>query len=316
MPPVQPSLRGLLLTSASAVALSVSASAAQAGPHAPLTIWAESAPFWTGGGSFNVPSLPSLGAPYTSFDQLNGLEGAVGFDYQWLSTPWHFVFDFRYGKTRTASAGSSSFHSSITTPFFVTQTSSTSSQATEHESHLVTDFMIGRDLGIGTGKPELQFGIRIADLHADAHVVGSERRTFYSSGVFPPTVTTTQSATGDWSSRFFGVGPRVAVVGGIPIVGEWSFDYSGGAALLIGDRSFNVSTSTGFTLDESTTTVVFNTDGWLALSYSLGPQFKISTGMRSDFYISALTTYDVNTGALQNISRVYWGPFVRLTGTF
>ncbi len=60
---------------------------------------------------------------------------------------------------------------------------------------------------------------------------------------------------------------------------------------------------------------MFNADGWLAFSFRFTPQFKISSGIRGDFYNNALTTYDIS-GALKNIDRFYWGPFVRLTGTF
>jgi hypothetical protein len=305
-----------LLTGASAVALSVAASTGQAAPQTALptwTVWGEGAAFWTGGGNFNIPGL--LGSGFTSFKPLVGAEGAVGFDYRWPSQPWHFVFDFRYGKTRNRSATSSSFHSSLVPTYtgFATQTTSTGSNVTEHESHLVSDFMIGRDLGIGTDRPELEFGIRIADLYATAHAAVFNKRTFYSSGV--GIVTVAQSATGDWNSRFFGIGPRLAIVGGIPIVGEWSFDYGAGIAALIGRRKLDGSTTTGFTVSDRATAVVFNADGWLAFSFRFAPQFKISSGIRGDFYNNALTTYDIS-GALKNIDRLYWGPFVRLTGTF
>ncbi len=42
----------------------------------------------------------------------------------------------------------------------------------------------------------------------------------------------------------------------------------------------------------------------------------MSGGIRADFYDSALLTYNVDTGALQGLNRLYWGPFLRLTGTF
>jgi hypothetical protein len=332
VPPVQPSLRGSLLTGASALALSVSGAGAQAqnAPNqnsqatvTPWTIWVEGALFQTGGGNFSVPALPGLGGPFPSFSPQGGLEGAFGFDYRWpWDRPWHFVFDFRYGQSRQATAGSSSFHS---TPFFFTGAgfvfapngSATSTRATEDESHLVADFMIGRDLGIGANTPELEIGIRVADLSASANMqqAGS---TFYSSlGV---RTTATQSAVGSWNSGFFGAGPRVAIVGGIPIVGLWSFDYGAGIAGLIGDRSFNfgVTTSTGssFSGSSDATIFVFNADGSAALSYWLSTSAKLSAGIRADFYDSALTTYNVNTGALESLSRTYWGPFVRLTGKF
>jgi hypothetical protein len=317
------------------LALSVSGAGAQAqsapgrdsqspATLAPLTIWVEGASFQTAGGSFNVPALPGLGAPFTSFSPQGGLEGAFGFDYRWpWDRAWHFVFDFRYGQSRPANAHSSTFHSSIVPTFAfsppgtVRNTSLTSSQGTESESHLVADFMIGRDLGVGVDKPELLLGIRVADLSASAHVVETGQRTFYSgTGV----VTGPQSAVGDWNSRFFGVGPRVAIAGAIPIVGLWSFDYGAGIAGLIGDRSFNFAVANsggGSAFGSSNTTVfVFNADASAAVSYWVSTTAKLSAGIRADFYDSALTTYNVNTGALESLSRTYWGPFVRLTGKF
>jgi len=201
MPPIQPSLRGTLLTSASAVALSVSASSASAQTAgtgaAPLSVWVEGALFWTGGGSFTVPSLPGFGFPGSIFHPAHGAEGAAGFDYRW-SGPWHVVADVRYGQTKTITANSATFSSS---PFFfgpptpIIQTTSTASSGTERESHLVADFMVGRDLGVGSNAPQVQFGIRVADLHASAHVNDMGQRTFYSSGTFPPTITAAQSAS-------------------------------------------------------------------------------------------------------------------------
>ena len=312
MPPIQPSIRGSLLSGVSAVALSIASSGQAVAQHVPptLTLWAEGTAFWTAGGRYNIPWL--LGSSYTSLQPPVGFEGAVGLDYRRPNQIWHFVFDFRYGKSRTASSNAASFQTFGTAIGYLL-TSATSNQSTEHESHLVADFMIGRNLGVGANTPELQFGIRIADLHAAAQMVESSQRTFYT----PSFVTTTaRSSLDNWSSRFFGVGPRVAIVGAIPIAGEWSFDYGAGIAALLGARKFEGSSTTGFAVSNRATAFVFNADASLALSYRVTSQFKISSGIRGDFYNNALTTYDVGTGALQNINRFYWGPFLRLTGTF
>ncbi len=347
MPPIQPSLRGSLLTGASVLALSVSGAGAQAQSNAgpggqttlpTWTVWGEGGAFWTGGGSFNIPSIPGLGAPFTSFNPLAGIEGAVGFDYRWPTDPvWHFVFDFRYGRTGTASSNSSSSSSSSSTSFFtlfgflnyttVTHTANSSAtQATEWESHLVSDFMIGRDLGVGAHNPQFQFGIRVADLHAAAQAQensksSSSSTTFYSgSAIAHSSQSASSSAFATWRSNFFGVGPRMAVIDSVPLAGFWSFDYGAGVAGLFGPRSFNfaMTTSTGAStsLNTSSGFFVFNADGWTALSYWFTPNVKMSGGIRADFYDSALLTYNVDTGALQGLNRLYWGPFLRLTGTF
>jgi hypothetical protein len=322
MPPIQPSLRGSLLTGASALALSVAGSGAQAQvagtpKETPptLALWVEGALFWTGGGSFNVPALPGLTAPYMSFNPRDGYEGAIGLDYRWPNQSWHFVFDARYGRTGTANAQNS---------FFQTTGSGGStvgnSHGSEHESHLVADFMIGRDLGLGTGAVQFQFGIRVADLSATAQVQEAGTRTFYSFGcscVLPGA----QTATGDWTSRLFGAGPRLALIGAVPIAGSWTFDYGAGIAELLGTRSFDASvTSVGggptFFTKFDTTAWIFNADGSAALSYWLTSHYKVSAGVRGDFYKNALTTYNLNSGGFENVDRLFWGPFLRLTGAF
>jgi hypothetical protein len=358
MPPVQPSIRGSLLTGASALALSVPATGSKAqAPQTPpqtVMVWVEGAAFWTGGGPFYFPSLPGLGAPYTSFDNQHGSEWALGVDYRPQGQPWHYVFDFRYGQTGTAIGHASGGSSSSSTSFVPaawqpiprvvlgtrTNTASSNSfaaQYSERESHLVADLMIGRDLGVGSNRPELLFGLRVADLHAggQAQFTGQSNSlintnttfSFYDVTSFRVGTRTSSLSSAfssfsfaSWNSEFFGVGPRVAVAGGVPIVGSWSFDYSGGLAVLFGDQSFNLSIWNngipGFNVKYGGTTAIFNADGFTALSYTFTPNFKLSAGIRADFYNAALRTFDINTGGLQSLSRIYWGPFLRLTGTF
>jgi len=342
MPPIQPSLRGSLLTGASALAMSISGSGAQAqnassqiSPPVPTqwTVWAEGALFNTVGGSYNIPSIPGLGAPFTSFNPQGGWEAAVGFDYRSASDPaWHFVFDFRYGRSRPATSNSSSSFTTFSTNFtfsppLVTETTNTSAtHATEREGHLVADLMIGRDFNLGGADPQFQFGLRFADLWAAARAEenGSTTTTSFYEGETSTEASdpVTSSAIATWNSHFFGVGPRVAITGGVPIAGSWTFDYEAGVAALFGNRSFDyklTSSSISAVTDPqypSPLVVVFNADAWVALSYYLTPYTKVSAGIRTDYYNAALTTYNINTGGLESISRDYWGPFVRLTGSF
>jgi hypothetical protein len=338
MPSIQLSMRGTLLTSASAFALSISGYSAEAQFVLPThntpsqwTVWGEGASFQTGGGGINVPSLPGLTAPFMGLSPRGGLEGAAGFDYNWAG-PWHVVFDIRYGRSRTAtnnssSSSSSSFHSTTFLTFFSSQKSSSNSQsAWERESHLVTDFMVGRDFGLGTTTGQWQFGIRLADLSAKTWVQQSATTSssFFSTylGLFPlgsGSTSSTETATGAFNSRFFGVGPRLAVTGSIPIQVGWTIDYQGGVAGLIGDRSFNylvtVTPGTSFSSSNNSYGVVFNADAWAGLSYALTSQLKMTGGIRADYYADALTTYNF-AGGFTNVDRLYWGPFVRLTGKF
>jgi len=359
MPPVEPSLRASLLTGASALALSVTSTVAHGqttpAPTPPPTwqVWVEGAAFFGAGGNFNVPYLPGLSAPFTSFKPQDGFEYAFGVDFAPQGQPYHYVFDFRYGRTGTdtgfASTASSSSSSKFVripppSPFFTTifgtqtNTNSTtnSSQVTKKwENHLAADFMFGRELGVGSNKPELLFGVRVADLHATAQSLMNGQtntttnitRTIYSSFVVGGHVTNStlsssslSQAFARWNSEFFGAGPRVTLTGGVPLAGSWSFEYSGSIAGLIGDRSLALTlvngNNTGLLWLNSGTAFVFNADGFAAIAFKFTKNFKVTAGVRADYYNAALKTFDINTGALANIDRLYWGPFLRLTGSF
>ena len=341
MPSIQVSMRGTLLTSASAFALSISGYSAEAQFVLPTNntpsqwmVWGEGASFQTGGSGINVPSLPGLTAPVMGLSPKGGLEGAAGFDYNWAG-PWHAVFDIRYGRSKTttnnsSSSSSSSFHTTVFKTFFSSHKSSSNSQsAWERESHLVADFMVGRDFGLGTTlgttTGQWQFGIRLADLSAKAWVQqsGTTSSSFFSTYFGTPlgsgSTSSMETATGAFNSRFFGAGPRLAVTGSIPIHVAWSIDYEGGVAPLIGERSFNylvtVMPGTSFSGSHNSYGVVFNADAWAGLSYALTSQLKMTGGIRADYYLDALTTYNY-AGDFTNVDRLYWGPFLRLTGKF
>jgi hypothetical protein len=280
-------------------------------------IWGEAGRFWGGGGAINIPSLPGFGAPFTSFNGQSGFEFAVGADYHPQGQPYHYVFDFRYGRTDTATRNSAT-SSTFFTGYATAIATNSATQASKWESHLAADLMIGRDLGIGAGTAELLFGVRIADLHAHAQASNqSSSTTTYSSIV---TNQSSSTSAGRWNSRFFGAGPRVSITGSIPIQGLWSFDYGGGIAGLIGDKSFNVATWNngipGFAANYGGTNFVLNADASAAFSFILSKSFKWSIGLRADYYNAALQTYDVNSGGIKSIDRVYWGPFMRFTGSF
>lgn len=60
---------------------------------------------------------------------------------------------------------------------------------------------------------------------------------------------------------------------------------------------------------------VWNVDASAALSYELTQHAKLSAGVRLDNYWNALATYTA-VGNVVAIDRLYWGPFLRLTGKF
>jgi hypothetical protein len=329
MRPIETSTRGALLTGVSALALLGSMPGADAADALPTwQVWIEGGSFETnGGGMFGGPfpgmagPIANPGLPHT------GWEMAAGFDYREPNSPWHFVFDARGGQSRGSTQNSTSTSStSFFVPSFfgssVFQTNTTSSAVKERESHIVADFMVGRDYGLGGGVGQIQFGFRVADLYAvtqqqlnAAQVITT--RSFYSG----TTVTqTSQAAIGTFKSRFFGAGPRVAYSDSVPVWGHWTFDFAGGMAGLVGDRTLKISiTETpggSFGSQFGGTAVIFNADAWAGFSYAFTPQFKMTAGIRTDYYDKALITFNPNTGALQTADRNFWGPFLRLTGQF
>ena len=185
--------------------------------------------------------------------------------------------------------------------------------------------MVGRDFGLGTTTGQWQFGIRVADLSAKAWVQQSATTSssFFSSYSGRPlgsgSTSSMETASGAFNSRFFGAGPRLAVIGSIPIQAAWSIDYEGGIAALIGDRTFNylvtVMPGPSFSGSNNSYGIVFNADAWAGLSYALTSQLKMTAGIRADYYEDALTTYNY-LGDFTNVDRLYWGPFLRLTGKF
>ena len=283
--------------------------AAAAAPQ--ITWWIEGGAMLTGGGEVNYFD-PAFGVT-RGIKPGTGWTIAGGFDYRFATSPWHVSVDFRYGRARTSSQ---SFSSTFAIgPFF----SSSASNASHDEHHWVADFMVGRDIGLGTGS-QLKLGLRVADLSATTNIAASGYRTVIGFPIFSFSSAVAQR------SRFVGVGPRAAIDGAVQIQGPWSIDYNAGLALLYGNRELDVSGTTSCfgvgCLGPSSFNNSFDSKGWvpnadasLALAYAITPSFKISAGYQIDYYWGGLRTLDANQNPT-NIDRSYSGPFVRLTGKF
>ena len=289
-------------------------------PAPPVTWWIEGGLEWTGGGEIGAfdPGLGIGSGPFVGgIKPRSGFSIAGGFDYRFAGTPWHVSADVRYGKSRSRSQSfSASYYSG---PFFA----STTGSATHKEDHWVADFMVGRDIGLGT-QSQIKLGVRVADLSAttDATVNG------YATGIFVPFFASF-AGTFRQSSRFLGVGPRAAIGGTAQIQGPWSIDYDVGVAALYGNRKLNLSGTifgsilggppftTVVDVSNDSTGWVPNANGSLALGYTFAPNFKVSAGYQIDYYWGALRTGDgTGTGNVKNIDRSYSGPFARLSGSF
>jgi hypothetical protein len=341
MPPIEASTRGALLTGVSALALAGWTPVADAAEPLPAwQVWIEGGSFETNGGSMFGGAFPGIASPIANPGLPHtGWEMAAGFDYREPNSPWHFVFDIRGGQSRGATQNSSSsqssfssFHSSFFHSSTTVQNNTVSSTAQERESHIVADFMVGRDYGLGHGLGQIQFGFRVADLFAVTQQQLNAAQTITTNSFYVSSFSNTrhllnssvvgssQAAVGTFKSRFFGAGPRVAFTDSVPVWGRWTFDFAGGMAALAGDRTLKVSITESpgglFGSQFGGSAVIFNADAWVGFSYAFTPQFKMTAGLRTDYYDSALIAFNPYTGGLQMADRNFWGPFLRLTGKF
>jgi outer membrane immunogenic protein len=282
----------------------------------PWTWWIEGAAFWTGGGKDRfVPPLGPGGSPLASFNGGPGWEGAIGVDYR-FDPVWHVSADFRYGALTKKKPFAANFF---------TNTSGSANQITgngtaaHREHHWAADFMVGRDVGLGGGKAQVKFGLRIAELSATANGQGV-------FNCFTPTGGTCGSAIAGsvtQRSKFLGIGPRVAIEGSNPLQGPWTFDYSLGIAGLFGDSNFSRNISASIPLPAGMSNVfidnrnsaAFNADASAGLSYWMSPTSKLTVGYRFDGYWNALRSFSA-TGSVVNEAQIFHGPFLRLTGKF
>ncbi|RWM10565.1 MAG: hypothetical protein EOR72_24200 [Mesorhizobium sp.] len=320
-------LKRLLLLGVSSIALAALAPAARAADLAdtsvPLaaslpkvTVFVEGGVNWANGDRLypNTP-LPDFFSPFAGA----GGEVAAGLDYR-IDNTWHVSASFRYGwNQRNRHHGTSEVVTFARPPGDGTSGPNNSFDTTDaragtvhvRSSHLVADFAVGRDLGIGSGEAQVKLGLRYADLSEKISGPGVAY-----IGTSLGSLTSVDNAY--LKSRFQGLGPRVAVEGSMPISGQWGVDYGAGAAYLFAlkrDRTFAL--SGGEMITQSDKKGVFNLDASLALTYNFTPATKVAVGYRADAYFGALPGIDfTKVGGGADTTRVYHGAFLRLTTAF
>lgn len=250
-----------------------------------------------------------------------GGEGAIGFDYRFVASPWHVSAQFRYGEVQYSASDASSFGPTLETAlcsFFVfcSQSASTQLTAANTERHWLADFAVGRDLWTGPDAMQVKFGVRVVEL--DSAISQLQTRTAREAAALifgPPSFVQSdlQTAIGQ-NTSFRGVGPRVGVDGAIPLPAGFEFDYLAGAAALFGTRRFEqqdneVATllvvnlpggsGTATSISQSVVTdhrvtVVGNVDLQAGLAYWVMPNFKIGASYRLDAYFGAFETLDAS----------------------
>jgi Legionella pneumophila major outer membrane protein precursor len=281
-----------------------------------------------------------------------GWETAAGFDYRFAGSPWHLSGQFRYGESGKASGSVSAagavdpvvaqliFGGGNPLPAGFSSGASDAFSASYQETHWLADLAVGRDV-IGSGPDAMQVkgGIRIAELVGTSNSL--DATNFFLNGI-PINLgvpvgnsisfaTATSVAT---RNSYFGVGPRVGIEGSVPLVGSWTFDYLGDAAVLFGNQKQTTKTiantsvspailgvlgGLGGGLSSITTTndqryaTVFNGDIQIGVSYLLTHNVKLSASYRLDAFVNAT---DDAIGAMPTVNRYIHGPHLGVSGTF
>lgn len=284
-------------------------------PVNPWTVWAEGGLQGIAGGD---PGIAGLTPPFAPAKKTWGWDVAGAIDYRFNGV-WHASADFRYGENKKRTSTGIQQGTSTTAFIFVG-----GSTATRKESNWVADFMIGRDFGLGTGDTQLKAGVRVARIEGTTD--GSGLLVSATSAYF---LTQKYSQT----SKFTGVGPRVALEGNQPLVGPWSLDYEGGIAVLFGKHSVsqtgsgvqltpggaffanNCATGCPASTSSSSNKPVFNADAMLGIAYAFTPYARLSLNYHVDYYANAMRTVN-SAGAFSDTYRLYHGPNLRLTLKF
>lgn len=367
---IRATIRWKLLTSASALVLTTyvsSTNLAKAEETDRPTVWIEiGGQFdqFSGQGDAFVPPFVntfdwgaySLKSPADlQSTRAFSLGGDVSVSIQPTDSDWIFSASLRYGRahghkfehqqktlvTRFQIPGHfGSKYFTKTAPASYAQTS-----ADKSESHVIADFQVGKDVGLGMfgrdGSSEVAVGVRFAQMNEKAQTaiyarpgIGFVPGTFLGSpnptvGNYHRYFGTAQRAAG-----FHGVGPSISWNASAPVVGkasagEVTIDWGINAAILFGrqraqthhhttgDYHYNSGTgkyrvrktavlSPGTGHRTQTRSIIVpNLGGFAGLSFRYSSA-KMSIGYRGDFFFGAM---DNGFDARDSETRGYYGPF-------
>jgi len=179
------------------------------------------------------------------------------------------------------------------------------------ESHIIADFEVGRDVGIGHNvKARLHAGLRFA--HFDTRAEASyDFGSGYSFSAFD-------------RSTFTGLGPRAGLDVSVPLSDKLSLDLKGSGAALFGRRTSNSflgglypgSYGTyvyrfGYAASRSKFATVLNTEASAGLTYRFD-HTALTLGYRVDAYWNVVERSGVLAPGAIDGDRITHGPFARL----
>jgi hypothetical protein len=297
------------------------------------------APFVTG---IIGPIAPAFALPRGAIPVVRpglGWDAAIGADYRFAGTPWHVNMEGRFGYVNKIDHNSDEAFASTLAVVVPGAAVSVTANATTlpllKESHWQADFGTGYDFMRGA---QINFGFRVAELRSDIDALTGLNVNVTTGGATVATATLASLVTD--RRAFFGAGPRVGLVGSVPILGAWTFDYSGNAAILFGNTKFstgqvlgiNVNIPgaafigiNGITVNERTWSApntVYNFDIQGGVGYWVTPNWKVAVSYRLDAFIDPLRVSPDDGAAVgaigpgRSMDRFYHGPKATLAGRF
>ena len=341
-------IRWKLLTGASALALTAyvsSAGVAKAEDAGHPVVWIEA------GGAFEQLSANNTLwiSPNTPVAQTNptppfGTLPQVGYDadFKLSLTPknsdWIFSVGLIYGrslrghKTSHDQTYNTTIASGLSPPKYLpTNWNFINTQQRSSAKHLILDFQVGKDVGLGMfgANSKLAVGIRWArlDESESGHMSGATNAD-QPNALLPNVPGTDVIADFAAKHSFDGIGPSISWDSSVPFAGNasdgLSIDWGINAALLFGKQKTrtNLHTNSSYCayscheLTHSTTSptrdktvMVPNAGGFAGVSWRL-PNAKVSIGYKADFFFNAI---DTGVYARKTENRGFYGPFASIS---
>ena len=266
-----------------------------------------------------------------------GGEGKLTFEP--TDSDWVFSAAIRYGRSN----GDKNVHNQTVYPSLhfssgfsepVYDDAYATTIAKHNESHMVLDFQVGRDVGLGFLGPDsvLSFGVRYAQLSSNTTVSMNERphidirnsaiKYFHSYAL-----------SGHSERSFHAVGPSLSWDGSAPLIGNdngahFTFDWGANAAILFGRQKANVLHKTSGRYVEvkyghqqqtpyhitgghagAHSVTVPNLGGFASVSLKF-PNAKVSLGYRGDFFFGAM---DGGIDKRESKTLGFYGPFATVS---
>jgi len=333
-----------------------------------LRFWGEGGAIWSGGDqvlqNFNILDFTSLNGLVNGIPrQFNmtptiGWEVAAGFDYKFANnSPWHVSGQFRYGeggKTSGAanSAGASTLRALLAPIPLPPQAANTvisgsNSVATGYqEYHWLADMAVGYEIafaGPATAYASAPASLQIkGGIRTEEFVGGltTSNALSISVAIPPPPIPVignnfniSSLTTTDTRNSYLGAGPLIGIEGSIPFFGNWTFDYTGDAAVLFGTQHSTATTVNTVTASPAILALLFgggggvntntaerfgtvmSTDVQAGFGYWVTPNVKMAASYRLDALINV---QNQRNAAVANLTpdRYTHGPRLTISGRF